>query len=109
MESDVGKDFYNPDSKECKIDPVVLGIKMAELERDLLELRKGQSELSKWQRRNWNYTKSMHKKVKIMSLVLRRHRLVFAGVWGFISLSALLLWELSKDWIKMKISLIIGG
>lgn len=101
--------FYNPDNKDCKIDPVILGIKMAELDRDLEELRKGQRELAKWQKKNWNYTKSIHKKVKVMSLVLRRHRLVFAGIWGFASLSALLLWELAKDWIKMKFHLIVGG
>lgn len=109
----VDKEFYNPDHKECKIDPVVLGIKMAELDRDIAELRKetdkGISDIRRWQKKNWNYTKAIHKKVKVMSLVLRRHRLVFAGVWGFITLSALLLWELAKDWIKMKFHLIIGG
>ena len=107
------KEFYNPGNKDCKIDPVILGIKMTELDRDISELRKemdrGMTDLKKWQKKNWGYTKSIHKKVKVMSLVLRRHRLVFAGVWGFITLSALLFFELAKDWVKMKFQLIFGG
>lgn len=104
-------DIIKPSKQDgdCPIDPVVLGIKMAELDRDISDLREGLGEARKWQKKNWNYTKSMHKKVKVMSLVLRRHRLVFAGIWGFVSLAALLIWELTKDWLSMKIKLIFGG
>ena len=88
--------------KDGSIDPVELGIRMAALDRDM-------SELKKWQRKNWSYTKSMHKKIKVMSLTLRRHRLVFGGIWSFVYLSSLLAWELSKDWIRIKFQLIMGG
>ena len=84
------------------IDPVKLGIKMAELDREVCEMKR-------WSKRNWQYTKKIHKMVKVMSITLRRHRLVFGGIWGFVCLSSLLLWELAKDWIKLKFKLMIGG
>ena len=87
---------------DCLIDPVELGVKMADLERDIRELRS-------WQKKNWRFTKSIHSKVKIMSITLRRHRLVFGSIWGFVCLTSLLVWELSKEWIKMKFNLLIGG
>ena len=89
-------------NKTCSVDPVELGIKMAELARDIKELRS-------WQKKNWRFTKSIHNKVKIMSITLRRHRLVFGGIWVFVCFSSMLGWELSKDWIKLKIKLLIGG
>ncbi len=88
--------------EKCPMDPVELGIKMAELDRDIKELRS-------WQKKNWIFTKSIHKKVKVMSITLRRHRVVFAGTWGFVCFSSLLAWELTKDWIKIKFKLMIGG
>ena len=86
----------------CPIDPVELGIKMAELDRDIKELRS-------WQKKNWKFTKSIHSKVKIMSITLRRHRLVFGSIWAFVCFSSVLAWELSKDWIRIKFKLMIGG
>lgn len=88
--------------QKCPIDPVQLGKDMASLEKDMKELQR-------WQKKNWNYTRVIHKKVKIMSIVLRRHRLVFSGIASFASLSVLLAWELGKDWIKIKWKMFIGG
>ena len=90
------------EDKPCPIDPVKLGIQLAEIDRDVKEMRL-------WQKKNWRFTKAIHKKVKVMSITLRWHRVVFAGIWGFVSISSLLIWELSKDWIKVKIKLLIGG
>lgn len=88
--------------EDGSIDPVKLGIKMAELDRELKEMRK-------WSKKNWQYTKKIHNMVKVMSITLRRHRLVFGSIWAFVCLSSLLAWELAKDWIKLKFKLMIGG
>ena len=88
--------------KECPIDPVQLGKDLAGLEKDMAELQN-------WSKLNWAFTKKTYKKVRVMSFTLRRHRLVFAGVTSFMSLSIILMWELCKDWIKFKFKMITGG
>lgn len=88
--------------KECPIDPLQLGKNLASLEKDMAELQK-------WSKLNWKFTKSMHRKIKIIAITHRRQRLVFGGIATFFSFSMLLLWELAKDWIKMKWKLFIGG
>lgn len=87
---------------ECPIDPVQLGKDLASLEKDMKELQK-------WQKKNWIFTKATHKKVRIMSVTVRRHRLVFGGIASFVTISLILAWELAKDWIKLKWRLFIGG
>ena len=89
-------------SNTCPVDPVELGIKMAALDREMKELRG-------WSKKNWQYTKKIHRMVKVMSITLRRHRLVFGGIWGFVCLSSILLWELASEWIKIKFKLLLGG
>lgn len=87
---------------ECPIDPVQLGKDLASLEKDMKELQK-------WQKKNWIFTKATYRKVRMMSVTVRRHRLVFAEIASFVSLSLLLAWELAKDWIKLKMELFLGG